>query len=149
MMGKPLKVLFLCTGNSVRSQMAEGFARYYGKGKVVAKSAGLEPKGLNPRAVQVMKEIGVDISMQRSKPISEDLIAETDIIITLCEDADERCPAPPARVEKIHWPIPDPAKAKGTEDEFLKAFRKIRDEIRERILSFLKGKNIAVKHELF
>ena len=138
----PFKILFLCTGNSARSQMAEGFARYYGKGRVSAQSAGLEPKGLNPTAVQVMREIGIDISMQRSKPITDDLIAEADIIITLCGNADERCPVPPARVEKIHWPIPNPAKAKGTEDEVLETFRRIRDEIRERVISFLKERGI-------
>lgn len=137
-MGSPLKVLFLCTGNSTRSQMAEGFARYYGKGRVLAQSAGLEPKGLNPKAVQVMREIGIDISMQRSKPVTDDMISDADVVVTLCGDADERCPAPPTNVEKIHWPITDPARARGTEDEVLDIFRRIRDEIKKRVISFLK-----------
>jgi arsenate reductase (thioredoxin) len=137
--GKPkLKVLFLCTGNSARSQMAEGFLKHCGSDRFSVKSAGIAPVGVNPLAVEVMYEIGIDISMQTSDPISMELLDETDLLITLCGDARENCPVVPVKVEKQHWPLEDPARTEGTKEEMLEQFRKIRDQIRvyvEQLLS--------------
>ena len=130
-------ILFLCTGNSCRSQMAEGFAK-----KILAKnlkifSAGIEPKRIHPMAVKVMQEVGIDISKQESKNISEIPLDKINIVITLCGDAAERCPIFPGKVERIHWEIDDPAKAQGSEEEITQAFRKIRDNIKSHIISYL------------
>lgn len=124
-----IKILFLCTGNSCRSQMAEGFARQYGKGRLDVYSAGISPSGVNPRAVAVMKEVGVDISGQTSKSLDKDILDKADFIITLCGDARESCPVVPGKVQKRHWPLEDPARAKGTEEEIINEFRAVRDEI--------------------
>ncbi len=134
-----LKVMFLCTGNSCRSQMAEGFARELGKGQIEARSAGLNPAGLNERAVKVMKEIGIDISQQESKPIDEELLKKMDVIITLCNNASEACPWTPPEIKHFHWSLSDPAKAAGTEKEIMNEFRRVRDKIKEKIANFLKG----------
>ena len=134
-----VKIMFLCTGNSCRSQMAEGFARELGKGLIEAHSAGLSPQGVNPRAVAVMKEIGIDISNQTSKSVDEELLKKMDVIITLCDNAAEACPWTPPGITRIHWPLQDPAKAEGTEEEILNEFRRIRNEIKERLLDFIKG----------
>ena len=133
-----LKVMFLCTGNSCRSQMAEGLARHYGKGIIEPYSAGLMPVGVNLNAVKVMKEIGIDISGQTSDPIDEDHLRQMDVIITLCGNAEAACPATLPEIRRLHWPIDDPVSAVGTEEEVLNAFRKARDEIKERILEFIK-----------
>jgi arsenate reductase len=127
------KVMFLCTGNSCRSQMAEGFAKEYGKGIIEAYSAGLTPAGVNPRAIAVMKEIGIDISTQTSKAIDEKLLKQMDVIVTLCGHAEAMCPMTPPEIKKIHWPINDPVGATGTEEEIMNAFRKARDEIKGNI----------------
>ncbi|NOZ25040.1 MAG: arsenate reductase ArsC [Nitrospirae bacterium] len=132
-----LKVMFLCTGNSCRSQMAEGLARRLGTGLIEAYSAGVIPAGVNPYAERVMQEIGIDISGQRSKPIDKGLIERMDVIITLCEDAETSCPVTPARIKRLHWPVRDPVGTVGTDDEILAAFRKARDEIRARIERFI------------
>ncbi len=132
-----LKVMFLCTGNSCRSQMAEGLARKLGQGRVAVYSAGLIPAGVNPYAKRVMKEIGIDISGQKSKVIDEELLRKMDIIITLCGNAALSCPLTPLEIKRLHWPIEDPVGTIGTDDEILEAFRKARDEIRERIEGFL------------
>jgi len=132
-----LKVMFLCTGNSCRSQMAEGLARGLGKGRVAAYSAGLIPAGVNPYAKRVMEEIGIDISGQRSKVIDEGLLGKMDVIITLCENAESSCPVTPPGIKRLHWPVKDPVGTVGTDDEILKAFRKTRDEIRDMIERFL------------
>ena len=126
-------ILFLCTGNSCRSQMAEGFAKKMLPKNMEIFSAGLEPKGVHPIAVKVMQEIGVDISHQKSKNISEIPIDEISIVVTLCGDAAERCPVFPGKVERIHWEIEDPAKAQGSEEEIAIVFRKVRDKIRSHI----------------
>lgn len=133
-----MKVMFLCTGNSCRSQMAEGFAREFGKGKITVYSAGLNPQGINPKAISVMKEVGIDISSQRSKSIDPELLKDMDIIITLCDNASESCPLTPPGIKRIHWPLKDPAKAEGTEEEILNEFRNTRDDIKSRILELLK-----------
>jgi arsenate reductase len=132
-----LKVMFLCTGNSCRSQMAEGFARHYGKGILEPYSAGLMPAGVNPNAIKVMKEIGIDISGQTSDPIDEELLRKMDVIITLCGNAEAACPMTPPGIKRLHWPVDDPVGTVGTEEEVLNAFRKARDEIKERVLKFI------------
>lgn len=124
-----LKVLFLCTGNSARSQMAEGFLKRFGSHRFSVKSAGIAPVGVNPLAIEVMHEIGIDISMQTSDPVSRALLDETDLLITLCGDARENCPVVPVKVEKQHWPLEDPARAEGNDQKVLTKFREIRDQI--------------------
>ncbi|MCU6707312.1 arsenate reductase (thioredoxin) [Paenibacillus sp. J5C_2022] len=134
---KPL-VYFLCTGNSCRSQMADGFLKELGGEKYEVKSAGLEAHGLNPRAVQVMKEAGVDISGNTSDVIDPELLNRADYVITLCGHADEHCPVVTnTRTAKWHWGFDDPAKATGTEDEILHQFRTVRDAIKSRMERFV------------
>lgn len=135
-----LKIMFLCTGNSCRSQMAEGFARALGGDRWEVHSAGLEAHGPNPRAVRVMAEAGIDISRQTSDTIDPHLLEQMDVIITLCGDAEERCPVTPPRAHREHWPLPDPARATGTEEEILARFRAVRDEIRRRVEDLLAGR---------
>jgi arsenate reductase len=112
--------------------MAEGFARKYLPDWRIA-SAGIEKHGLNPRAVQVMAEVGIDISRNESKLIDSAYLNTCDLVVTLCGDARDRCPVTPASVEKRHWPLPDPAQARGSETEILQVFRDVRDEIGRRI----------------
>jgi arsenate reductase len=131
------KVMFLCTGNSCRSQMAEGFAREVGQDIIEPHSAGLSPAGLNAFAVRVMREIDIDISQQKSKPIDEELLKTMDIVITLCDNAAESCPWTPPEIRLLHWSINDPAKAQGTEEEVLDEFRKARDEIEQRVKNLI------------
>lgn len=126
------RILFLCTGNSCRSQMAEGWARHFSP-KDQIMSAGIEAHGLNPFAVQVMSEAGVDISRQESTLLSEYSLDEFDMIVTVCGDADEKCPVLPKGVRKEHWPLEDPASIEGGEEVKLEGFRAIRDEIRDRV----------------
>ncbi len=128
-----IKVMFLCTGNSCRSQMAEGFAREFGEGLIEPYSAGLMAAGVNPRAVEVMNEKGIDISRQRSKEIDERLLGDMDVIVTLCGNAEESCPVTPPSIRRIHWPIKDPVGTIGTEEEIMKEFRRARDEIQEKV----------------
>jgi arsenate reductase (thioredoxin) len=122
-------VLFLCTGNSCRSQMVEGFLRHHGGDRFEIHSAGISPAGVNPRAVAVMKEAGVDISTQTSDSVSRELLDRADLVITLCGDARESCPIVPARVEKRHWPLEDPARAQGSEEQIMAQFRAVRAQI--------------------
>lgn len=128
-----IRVMFLCTGNSARSQMAEGLARHLGRGLIEPHSAGLSPAGVNPYAIEVMKEIGIDLSSQYSKSIDEDLLNKMDIVITLCGNAEASCPVTPPHIRRIHWPVDDPASVKGDRESILNAFRRVRDEIRTRI----------------
>jgi len=123
-------VLFLCTGNSCRSQMAEGFAKKMLTKDLKIFSAGIEPKRIHPIAVKVMQEVGIDISKQESKNISEIPLDKINIVITLCGDAAERCPIFPGKVERIHWEIEDPTKAQGSDKEIAIVFRKVRDKIK-------------------
>ena len=132
-MAPPIKVLFVCTGNSARSQMAEGIARHFGQGRVEAHSAGMEPSRLNPSAVAVMREKGIDISGQQSKAFDWDLARQMDIVVTVCGHANESCPILPPEVQRIHWPLEDPAAATGSEAEVLVKFREIRDQIEGRM----------------
>jgi arsenate reductase len=138
-----VKVMFVCTGNSCRSQMAEGFARELGKGRLEAFSAGTMAAGVNARAVAVMQEAGIDISQQTSKEVDERLLRSMDIVITLCDNAREACPWVPARVEQQHWPVKDPVGTKGSEDRIMKEFRRARDEIRDKIEQFLKFRGLS------
>lgn len=128
-----LRIMFMCTGNSCRSQMAEGIARALGKGLIEPYSAGVMPSEVHPKTVQVMKEIGIDISNQRSKGIDESLLNTMDIIITLCSSAEAMCPMTPPRIRRMHWSIDDPKSATGTEEDVLNAFRRARDEIKKKI----------------
>jgi arsenate reductase (thioredoxin) len=134
-----LKVMFLCTGNSCRSQMAEGFARDLGKGLIEARSAGLMAAGVNPRAIAVMREVGIDISGQRSREIDTDLLRTMDVVITLCGNAEEACPRTPPEVKRIHWPVKDPVGTIGAEETIMREFRRAREEIREKIQGFIGG----------
>lgn len=131
------KILFLCTGNSCRSQMAEGWARHLGRGLVLPESAGIEAHGKNPRAIRVMAEAGVDIAGQESTRVTEEMIGRADIVVTVCGHADEHCPVLPHGITKIHWPLEDPAKATGTEDEIMAKFRATREAIRARVEDLL------------
>lgn len=135
---KRKRVMFLCTGNSCRSQMAEGFARHLGGERWEVYSAGLEPAGLNPRAVEVMKEVGIDISGQSSKCIDPELLRSADLVVTLCGDARDRCPVTPPHIRRLHRDLPDPARAEGTEEEIMAVFRRVRDGIRELVGQLLK-----------
>ena len=129
------KVLFLCTGNSARSQMAEAFLRKYGTGRFEAYSAGLEPKGMNPLTVKVMAEAGIDVSGQRSKGAEEYLGKVLfQYLITVCDDADKNCPTTwPGIANRLHWSFEDPAAAQGSEQEKLSKFRQVRDQIEARV----------------
>jgi len=127
------RILFLCTGNSCRSQMAEGFSKSVSSEEVEFFSAGLEPKGVHPLAIKVMQEAGVDISKQKSKSLSEIPVDKIDTVITLCGDAAERCPVFSGKVERLHWALEDPAKAAGSEEAILGVFREIRDKIKSHV----------------
>ena len=132
------RVLFLCTGNSARSQMAEAFLRKYGGDKFEAYSAGLEPKGLNPFTVQAMQEVGIDVSGQKSKGVGEYLGKVLfQYLITVCDDAEKNCPSTwPGISKREHWSFEDPAAFEGSEDEKLAKFRQVRDQIEARITSW-------------
>ncbi|MDD3554187.1 MAG: arsenate reductase (thioredoxin) [Deltaproteobacteria bacterium] len=132
-----IKVMFLCTGNSCRSQMAEGFAKNYGKDLIEAYSAGLKATTVNPIAVRVMNEIGIDISNQKSKDIDNELLNNMDVIITLCSNAEATCPMTPRHIKRLHWPIEDPAMITGSDEEVMQGFRRVRDEIKTNVLEFL------------
>lgn len=132
-----MKVLFLCTGNSCRSQIAEGWARRLGGDAVDALSAGIEAHGKNPRAIAVMAEAGVDISGQESTRLTEAMLAEADYLVTVCGHADEHCPTLPPGMRREHWPLSDPAKASGSEEEIMTVFRASRDDIRARVEDLL------------
>ena len=134
---RTVRVLFLCTGNSCRSQMAEGWGKHLGHEIAEFGSAGIEAHGKNPRAIAVMREAGVDISGQESTRVTVAMIRRVDIVVTVCGHADEHCPVLPASIKKIHWPLSDPAKATGTEEEILAQFRATRDEIRRRVVELI------------
>lgn len=148
-------ILVLCTGNSCRSQMAEGYLRYFANGKATIYSAGIEAHGVNPKAIQVMKEDGIDISNHTSKTIDELLSSPPfrttegcerssvgrevfDYIITVCDNAQENCPYIPSKAKRFHQNFPDPAKTAGSEEEMLNSFRKIRGEIKTYSEKFIK-----------
>lgn len=136
-MSDKMNLLFLCTGNSCRSQMAEGWGRHFAGERLAVQSAGIEAHGKNPRAIAVMAEAGIDIAGQESTRVTPAMIAAADVVVTVCGHADEHCPALPATVRKIHWPLNDPAKATGSEEEIMKVFRAARDEIRARVAALV------------
>ena len=127
------KVLFLCTGNSARSQMAEGYLRRVAADRFEPLSAGIEPKGLNPLAVEAMREIGIDISQHKSKDVRDLLGVHIRYVITVCDHAREHCPIFPGTYKFLHWSFEDPAAAQGTREEKLAVFRRVRDGIIQRI----------------
>lgn len=124
------QILVLCTGNSCRSQMAEGYLRHFADGKAKIYSAGIETHGVNPRAVAVMHEDGIDISHHTSNKIEEFKNLDFDYIITVCDNAKENCPYFPSTAKKFHHNFPDPAKLKGSEEDMIQQFRKVRDRIK-------------------
>ena len=127
------QIYFLCTGNSCRSQMAEGYGHALLGDDFVVDSAGVETHGLNPNAVKVMAEDGVDISQQTSTLIDQAYFYSSDLIVTLCGDARDKCPVIPASITHLHWDLADPAQATGTEVEKFAQFRAVRDEIKQRV----------------
>ncbi|HAF10206.1 MAG TPA: protein-tyrosine-phosphatase [Chloroflexi bacterium] len=133
------RVLFLCTHNSARSQMAEGLLRHLGGERFDAHSAGTEATQVRPLAITAMTEIGIDISTQASKTLDPYVEQRFDDVITVCDDANETCPFFPNAVHRVHWSLPDPSKAAGTEAQQLAVYRKVRDDLRTRIESELLG----------
>lgn len=133
-----IKILILCTGNSSRSQIAEGYFRKYLKDMAELYSAGVEVHGVNPYAIAVMKEDGIDISGHTSNNVSEYLEINFDYLITVCDNARERCPYFPGGVKKFHHNFPDPAKVKGSEKDTMAQFRKVRDMIKDYVRKFIK-----------
>jgi len=140
------KVLFICTHNSARSQMAEAFLRSSYSGDFEAQSAGTEPTGVHPYTLQVMREIGIDISNERSKSLREFLGMDFDYVITVCDQARESCPFFPGR-KIIHKAFEDPARARGTEEEILSTFRKVRDEIKDWVEGSFKRKGEKLQEQ--
>lgn len=134
-------LLFLCTGNSCRSQMAEGWARELASQDdndwLTVESAGIESHGKNPRAIAVMQQAGVDISGQESTRLTDEMLERADLVVSVCGHADENCPVLPAGTRKIHWPLDDPAKAQGSEEEIMQVFQASRDDIRHRVNELL------------
>src|ERR1700750_819129 len=124
------KILVLCTGNSCRSQIAEGYLRLFAGDKAEVYSAGVETHGVNPKAVEVMKEDGIDISHHTSNNVNEYRNIDFDFVITVCDNAKERCPVFPSKAKQFHYNFPDPAKATGTREEVMRQFRKVRDMIK-------------------
>ncbi|HUQ34697.1 MAG TPA: arsenate reductase ArsC [Pyrinomonadaceae bacterium] len=137
-MSEKKRVLILCTGNSARSQMAEGLLRNLAGDRFSVESAGVEPSHVRPQAIEAMRELGIDISGHRSKSVDEFAGREFDYVITVCDNAGERCPVFPGRTERIHWSFDDPAEAVGDEEAVLTVFRRVRDEIRERLREFIR-----------
>lgn len=136
-MNNKQRVLILCTGNSARSQMAEGLLRNIAGDQFEVESAGTEPSHVRPLAIAAMNEIGIDISGHRSKSVDEFAGQEFDYVITVCDNANENCPVFPGKTERIHWSFDDPAAAPGTEGEQLAMFVRVRDEIREKLREFV------------
>ncbi|MER2261527.1 MAG: arsenate reductase (thioredoxin) [Psychrobacillus sp.] len=131
-------IYFLCTGNSCRSQMAEGWAKQYLSDEWIVKSAGIEAHGLNPNAIKAMNEVDINISNQTSDLIDMDTLHHAELVVTLCGDAADKCPVTPPHVKRVHWGFDDPAKVKGSEEEKWSVFQRVRDEIGERIRHFAK-----------
>ena len=117
--------------------MAEGWARFLGGDRILAESAGIEAHGKNPRAIAVMAEAGLDISRQESTIVSDDMLRRANVVVTVCGHADEMCPTLPTSAQKIHWPLTDPGKASGSEEEIMVAFRATRDEVERRVRGLL------------
>ncbi len=136
MMNDRRRVLILCTGNSARSQMAEGLLRHDAGDQFEAASAGVDPSEVRPLAIKAMSELGIDIRHQRSKSVDEFTGQHFDYVITVCDNANQQCPMFPGNTKRIHWSIEDPAAVEGSEEERLNVFRRVRDELRERLREF-------------
>ena len=141
------RVLILCTGNSARSQMAEGLLRHDGGAWFEVESAGVEPSHVRPQAIVAMKEIGIDISGHRSKSVDEFAGRDFDCVITVCDNASERCPIFSGNTERIHWSFDDPAVAEGDDAAKLAVFRRVRDQMRERLREFINNDEAAYSKE--
>lgn len=139
------RILVLCTGNSARSQMGEGLFRHEGKGAYQVESAGTKPSHVRAEAIAAMKEIGIDISGHRSKSVDEFDGQPFDFVFTVCDNARDNCPVFPTGTERIHWSFEDPAAVQGSEDERLAAFRRIRDQIHERVKAFFRDQVAAAR----
>lgn len=133
------RILVLCTGNSCRSQIAHGYLQHFAGNKAEVYSAGIETHGVNPKAIQVMAEDGIDISKHTSNNVDEYIDIPFDYVITVCDNANEACPFFPGKVERFHQNFPDPAKAKGTEEEIMDEFRRVREMIKIYSLQFIKN----------
>ena len=138
-MSRP-RVLFLCTHNSARSHMAEGFLRAMAGARFEAGSAGTEKTSVNPLAIRTMAELGIDLGGHTSKVYADVEFPAWDYLITVCDDANERCPWVPGSVERLHWSFPDPSRATGTEEERLAVFRRVRDQIQARLGDWLRDR---------
>jgi len=138
-----IRVLFLCTGNACRSQMAEGWAKELAGDTIKVKSAGIEAHGKNKRAIHAMAEVGIDISGQESIRINGEMLEWTDLLVTLCDNAEEQCPVLSSHTMKLHLPLADPAKAKGSEEELIEEFQEARDKVKQRVQYMLE--QIAAK----
>jgi arsenate reductase len=125
------RILVLCTGNSCRSQIAEGYLKHFAKDKAEVYSAGIETHGVNPKAIAIMNEDGIDISYNTSNNVNEYRNIDFDFVITVCDNAKERCPIFPSTAKQVHHNFPDPAKAIGTEEEIMQQFRNVREEIKK------------------
>jgi arsenate reductase (thioredoxin) len=134
------RVLFLCTHNSARSQMAEGFLRAMAGDRFEAGSAGTEKTSVNPLAVRAMAELGIDLGGHTSKLYADVASEAWNYLITVCDDANERCPWVPGSVQRLHWSFPDPSRATGSDEERLAVFRRVRDQIQERLTDWLRGR---------
>lgn len=143
-----MRLLFLCTGNSCRSQMAEGWCRHLAPDWLEVDSAGIEQHGKNPKAIAVMAEAGVDISQQESTKLTETMLQRADLVVTVCGHADEHCPVLPPGTSKEHWPLSDPAGATGSEEDIMQVFRATRDEIRERVADLIERLNREYQQEV-
>ncbi len=138
-------MVFLCTGNSARSQMAEAFLRKYAGEYFEVYSAGFDPQPINPLTVTVMNEVGLDLSSHASKDLKQFLgKIHFGIVITVCSNAEEKCPTLPGISTRMHWPFEDPAKFQGTQEEKLAKFREVRDQINAKIIDWLEEKNISL-----
>src|ERR1017187_3388272 len=137
------RLLVLCTGNSARSQMGEGLFRHEGRGAYEVASAGTKPSHVRPEAIAVMKELGIDISGRRSKSVNEFEGQSFDYVVTVCDNARDNCPVFPTGTDRIHWSFEDPAAVQDGEQERLAAFRRIRDEIHERVRAFFQDRTAA------
>jgi arsenate reductase len=135
-----IRVLFLCTHNSARSQMAEGFLRAMAGDRFESGSAGTEKTSVNPLAIRAMAELGIDLGGHTSKLYADVASGAWDYLITVCDDANERCPWVPGSVQRLHWSFPDPSRATGSEEERLAVFRRVRDQIQERLTDWLRGR---------
>lgn len=134
-----MKILVLCTGNSCRSQIAHGYLEHFAAGKADIYSAGIETHGVNPKAIAIMQEDGLDISAHTSNNVDEYQNIDFDFVITVCDNAKENCPYYPTKAKKYHYNFPDPAKAQGTEEEVMLQFREVREMIKNYCRSFIEN----------